>query len=136
MAEREAAGAIILRADGAVLLVKRARPPLAGQWSLPGGRVEARESPEEAVVREVREETGLEVRVVAFVERVHLARERPDGDAFVIHEYLCAPVRDDAPMRAGDDAIDVRWARVQELESLGVSPEARAVVGRARGLAC
>ena len=56
-------GAVIQRADGAILLVQRGRPPEQGHWGLPGGKVDWMEKVEAAVVREVLEETGLQVRV-------------------------------------------------------------------------
>jgi len=56
-------GAVIQRADGAVLLVQRGRPPEQGHWGLPGGKVDFMEKVEDAVVREIQEETGLQVRV-------------------------------------------------------------------------
>jgi len=54
---------VIQRADGAILLVQRGRPPEQGHWGLPGGKVDWMEKVEAAVVREVLEETGLQVRV-------------------------------------------------------------------------
>ncbi|WP_313347364.1 NUDIX domain-containing protein [Stenotrophomonas sp.] len=56
-------GAVIQRADGAVLLVKRGRQPEQGHWGLPGGKVDFMEKVEDAVVREVLEETGLQVSI-------------------------------------------------------------------------
>jgi ADP-ribose pyrophosphatase YjhB (NUDIX family) len=65
-------GGVITDDDGRLLLVQRARPPAAGTWSLPGGRVERGEDDAAAVIREVREETGLDVaagELVGTVER-------------------------------------------------------------------
>lgn len=56
-------GAVVQRADGAILLVQRGRPPEQGHWGLPGGKVDWMETVEQAVVREVHEETGLRVAV-------------------------------------------------------------------------
>jgi mutator protein MutT len=67
-------GAVIVR-EGNVLLVKRKYEPLAGQWSLPGGAVEIGETLEACLVREMREETGLEVAVgpvIEVLDRMHL----------------------------------------------------------------
>ena len=119
-----AAGAVVLDRLERVLLVRRGRPPSAGEWTLPGGRVEEGESPEAAAVRELREETAIEGRVVAPLGVVAIARE---GVAYSIHEYLVAPVAGRAA-RAGDDADAVRWAHRGELESIGVRAEAIAVV--------
>ena len=125
-----AVGAVVLRADRRVLLVKRANAPLAGEWTLVGGHVEPGESLHAAVVREVREETGLDVVVERLLEVVILARE---GYAYEIHEHLCWPVHDARAddLRAASDALDVRWARANELGALGVRAEAAGVVERA-----
>ena len=117
--------------DGRVLLVRRGRPPGRGQWSLPGGKVEAGETPAAAVVREVGEETGLHVRVVALLSVVPL--DGLDGEPFsyAVHEHLCSVV--DGVARPGDDADDVCWAAPSEIERLGVSAAVREVI--ALGLA-
>lgn len=93
---RVGCGAVIQRADGAVLLVKRGRPPEQGHWGLPGGKVDWMEKVEDTVVREVREETGLHVAVVRllcvvdhfepeleqhWVAPVYLARTLDDTEA-------------------------------------------------------
>ncbi|KLL13130.1 NUDIX hydrolase [Protofrankia sp. BMG5.30] len=98
-------GAIIMNAAGALLLVQRAREPGRGLWSLPGGRVEHGESDSAALVREVREETGLEVTVGRLVGRV--TRPGPDGAVYDIADYVCDI--GGGILRAGDDAADVRW---------------------------
>ena len=127
MGARRAVGAIVLRADGAVLLVQRARPPLAGTWSLPGGKVEAGETLAEAVVREVREETGLLVEAGEVVDVVRLASE---GQAYEIHEIACTELG--GRLSAGDDASAARWARPEDLAGLGVTLEVMRVVAMAR----
>ena len=127
-AEVTAVGAIVVRTDGRVLLVRRGRAPRRGEWTLPGGHVEEGESLACAVVRELREETGVAVRVVRLVEVFHLATE---AHSYAIHEHLCAPLDEAAPLVPGDDAEDARWVRDDELEALGVREEARAVIARA-----
>jgi ADP-ribose pyrophosphatase YjhB (NUDIX family) len=120
----EAAGAVVLDARECILLIRRGRPPAAGEWTLPGGRVEAGESPEATVIRELREETAIDGRILASLGVVEIVR---DGVSFAIHEYLVAPVSEDAP-RAGDDACDVRWVPRGELEALRVRSDAIAVI--------
>jgi len=118
---------VVLDALGRVLLVQRARPPSVGSWTLPGGRIHQGEAPRAAVVRELREETGLRTRVVCSLGAVMLARE---GFSYRIHEYL-AVARDDAPLRPGDDAADARWVHPTELASLGISEQVVELVDRA-----
>ncbi len=104
---------------GALLLIKRDREPAKGKWSLPGGRVEAGESLREALVREVREETGIDVDVdglIGVAERI----VRDDGGAieyhYVILDYVCNARSTE--LKAGDDAADARWVPVGELPDL------------------
>jgi mutator protein MutT len=123
-----AVGAVIARSDGRVLLVRRGRPPLAGSWSLPGGRLEAGETLEQGVIREVREETGLRVRARTPLGVVRIARE---GFRYDIHEFLCSLEAPDAHARAGDDAADVCWAALEELPGLGARRDVIAIVRRA-----
>lgn len=126
--EVTAVGAIVARSDGRVLLIRRGRAPRRGEWTLPGGHVEEGESLAGAVVRELREETGIAVRVVRLVEIFHLVTE---ARSYAIHEHLCAPLDEAAPLVPGDDAEDARWVREDGLEALGVRAEARAVIARA-----
>ena len=121
-----AAAAVVIDRLERVLLVRRARPPSAGEWSLPGGRVEAGESPGAAAVRELREETGVDGRLVASLGVIEIERE---GFSFAIHEFLVV-MASESPTRAGDDASDVHWACREELASLGVRADAIAVVDR------
>ena len=86
-------GAVVFDADR-VLLVKRGREPLKGQWSLPGGAVEVGESLETAVAREVLEETDLHVEVGPVIEVLDRIQRGSDGRVeyhFVIVDYLCRP---------------------------------------------
>jgi 8-oxo-dGTP diphosphatase len=111
-----------------VLLVRRGRPPLAGSWSLPGGRVEPGETLEQAIVREVREETGLRVHARAPLGVVRMARE---GFRYDIHEFLCSLETEEEHAGAGDDAVAVRWAGAAELPGLDIRPNVIALVQRA-----
>jgi 8-oxo-dGTP diphosphatase len=125
-----AVGAVVIDRRERVLLVRRGRPPSLGVWTLPGGHVDDGESLEDAVVREVREETALDARVVGPLGVVPVARE---GFAYMIHEYLLVPLDDGAtvaPVAPGDDAADARWARRDELEGLGVWPDVVVLVDR------
>jgi len=111
-------GAIVHDAAGRLLLIRRGRAPGAGLWSLPGGRVEPDESDAEAVVRELREETGLEVRPGDLVGRVE--RPAPAG-VFEIFDYVGVVVG--GSLRAGDDAAEADWVDLARFESLSAAGE-------------
>ena len=100
-------GAVIADADGRLVLVRRANPPHAGLWSLPGGRVERGETREQAVVREVAEETGLRVHVERRVGRVSI------GDYDVV-DFACRIVG--GSLVAGSDAADAAVADPRTLD--------------------
>ena len=124
-------GAIILR-DRRILLVRRANPPLQGEWSIPGGLVETGETTKEAIIREVREEASLEVepgRLVEVFERILRDKESRVRYHFVLIDYLCRIISGEA--KAGSDVTELRWAKCEELESLAVSPETCAVIRKA-----
>src|SRR5262249_61453174 len=89
-----------ITAGGRILLIRRGHEPEAGRWSLPGGRIEAGETDEQALVREVREETGLDVVPGPLIGAVD--RPRPGGQVLVIRDYA-ATVAGGA-LAAGDDA--------------------------------
>ena len=96
-------GAVIMQ-DGKVVLVKRRFEPLAGQWSLPGGRLELGETLEAGLAREMLEETGLEVEVgpvVDVFDRILLDPERKVRYHYVLIDYLCRPIggRSDSRLR-------------------------------------
>ena len=107
-------GAIITDAAGRLLLVKRGHEPGKGLWSIPGGRVEPGETDEQAVIREVREETGLAVRPGRLVGAVR--RAAPGGAVLDIRDYAATVTG--GTLAAGDDADDIRWAGRDELAGL------------------
>ena len=99
-----------------VLLVRRGGAPLAGEWSLPGGRLELGELVEQAVVREVREETGLEVVPVRLLGTYDLIDRDEAGRIryhYVLVNWICSVGGGD--LRAGDDATAVCWAERGDL---------------------
>jgi ADP-ribose pyrophosphatase YjhB (NUDIX family) len=102
---------------GRVLLVRRGTEPLRGHWSLPGGLIEVGESLAGAVVREVREETGLTVEPVELIEL--LDRIHREGDRvryhYVIADYLCRVTG--GTLLAASDADAVRWVERAEWNS-------------------
>ena len=103
--------------DGCILLVRRGHGPAAGQWSVPGGRVEWGETLATAVVREVAEETGLEVVCEGFADWVERIG---DQHHYVIADFRVAVVSDQPP-QAGDDAAEARWVPLGELDDLDLT---------------
>ena len=113
-------GAVVVH-QGRVLLVQRGREPLKGKWSLPGGMLELGESLTQGVVREVQEETGLDVEAVELVElidRIH-KESGPSSERvryhYVIADYLCRVVG--GTLQAASDADAVRWVERAEWNS-------------------
>ncbi|NDU76086.1 NUDIX domain-containing protein [Actinomadura sp. DSM 109109] len=111
-------GGIVRDAEGRLLLVRRGHPPGEGLWSVPGGRVEPGEDDPAAVARELREETGLDVRPGALAGTVE--RPGPGGVVYEIHDYTATVTG--GTLRAGDDASDVRWVPPDELDGLPLAP--------------
>ena len=109
-------GAVVVDV-GRVLLVRRGREPLKGEWSLPGGMLELGEGLTAGVVREVREETGLDVEPVELVElldRIYREGERVRYH-YVIADYLCRVTG--GTLKAASDAEAVRWVERAEWSS-------------------
>lgn len=127
-------GAVVWRGPN-VLLIRRGKPPRAGQWSLPGGAQQLGETLLEAVIREVREETGLVVEKVRFLTTVDLVDRQADGR--VRHHYTLVDFAAEAPTGeavAGDDAVAVAWFGLDELHGLGLWSETLRVIGAAAAL--
>jgi len=109
-------GAVVVERNR-VLLVRRGQEPLKGKWSLPGGLLELGESIQDAVIREVREETGLAVQPVELVElldRIHRESDRVRYH-YVIADFLCRVVG--GTLQAASDADEVRWVERAEWNS-------------------
>jgi 8-oxo-dGTP diphosphatase len=126
----------VVVSEGRALLVKRGRPPLEGQWSIPGGMLEAGETLLLGVRRELLEETGIEVKVLELIEVFERINLDGDGKAryhYVVLDYLCEAIRGHA--RAGSDAIDVVWATPAELPRYGLTETATRVVLKAFDIA-
>ena len=107
------AGAVLHDARGRLLLVQRGHEPNRGTWSLPGGRIEPGETPQQAAAREVREETGLEVLVGELLLQTTVGHYR-------IHDFAARIVG--GALRAGDDATAAVFAEPERLTTIPLSP--------------
>jgi 8-oxo-dGTP diphosphatase len=110
-------GAIVRDSGGRLLLIQRGHEPGRGLWSLPGGRVEPGETDEQALIREVAEETGLAVAAGPLAGSV--ARAAPGGAVFDIFDFAATVTG--GSLAAGDDAADARWVSPEELGRLPVT---------------
>ncbi len=130
-----AVGGVVIY-DGGVVLVRRAKAPLLGEWSIPGGSLELGETLEQGLRRELREETRLEVEpleLLAVLDRID--REGPAVRFhYVIVDYLCE--RRGGELRARSDASEVALVRPSDLAAYQLTTEAAEVVrdGFARAL--
>lgn len=127
-------GVVVLK-QNQVLLIRRAKPPNLGSWSLPGGAQELGETAEQAARRELMEETGITVgplHLAAVVDNI-----RPDSAGrvrfhYTIIDFAAAWAAGDP--RAGSDAGEAVWAPLDGLERFDLWDEAHRVIGRAREL--
>lgn len=105
-----AAGAILVQ-DDQILLVKRAHPPRIGWWCVPAGFMEWQEHPSETAVREVKEETGLDIKLTSFFE-VYSGQDDPRSNAILLL-YLADITG--GQIQAADDALEVAWFHFDDI---------------------
>jgi mutator protein MutT len=126
------AAAVILSDDGRVVLIRRGQAPDAGEWSIPGGGVELGESVEDALRREVREETGLEIAVGEFLETYERVERDAEGVRFhfVVLDYRATVTG--GTLHAGTDAAEVVFADPDDLDRYALADTVRRVIASAR----
>jgi 8-oxo-dGTP diphosphatase len=124
-------GAVIVDA-GRVVVVRREREPLKGEWSIPGGVVELGETLREGTAREALEETGLTIEVGEVLEVFDRIIRDPEGGTrfhYVLVDFLCR--RTAGELRSGSDAAEARWVSAGELERFVLSDGAEQVIRKA-----
>lgn len=118
-------GAVIIR-EGRIALIKRGNQPAKGKWTIPGGLVELGESPEQAVIRETKEEVSLEVddpKLVDVVTQVDLDETGRVKYHYVIIDYLVHVKSGTA--NAASDAAELRWVPLEEVENYDLTASFR-----------
>ncbi|HWY15097.1 MAG TPA: NUDIX hydrolase [Rhizomicrobium sp.] len=124
-------GAVVWNDEGAILLIRRSKPPRLGEWSLPGGKVEFGETLHAALLREVREETGLDVQIVDLLDTAEIILDAEAGAAsahFVLVDFTVRAVS--GTLAAGSDAADARWFSLDAIAKLHLWSETRRVIER------
>ncbi len=125
-------GTVVLRSGEAgeeVLLVRRGKEPRKGQWSIPGGRQEWGETVRQAAIREVREETGIEVEIAGLIDVIDAISPGPNGEPvhhYTLTDFAARAVGGD--LRAGDDAAEARWVPAADVEAMLEWDETRRIV--------
>ena len=121
-------GALIFDRDR-ILMAQRGKEPLKGWWSLPGGALEIGERLADGVRREVREETGLEIRPLGVLEIFERIMHDAIGAAeyhYVLVDYICRITGGE--LHAGDDVAVVEWVRRRDLPKLQITEGTLAVI--------
>ena len=118
--------------DDLVLLVKRAKPPITWQWSIPGGAQEIGETTREAGLRELMEETGIEARLIGLIDVIDTLREDDEGRVqfhYTLVDFAAEWVSGE-PV-ADDDVSDAQWVPLSEIEDRGLWSETVRVIREA-----
>jgi len=117
-----------------VLLIRRGQPPRKGEWSIPGGRIEAGEKACDAALRELHEETGVRAELIGLIDVVDAVFRNRAGTLITRHYVLidyAARWRSGTPS-AGDDADEAGFFAPHELDALDMWPETRRIIEAAR----
>ena len=118
-------GAVIIK-EGTIALIKRGNEPARGKWTIPGGLVELAESPEQGVIREAKEETGLDVDNPTLLDVVSNVDYDEAGKVkyhYVIIEYLVHVKSGTA--QASSDAVELQWVPFNSVEDYNLTASFR-----------
>jgi mutator protein MutT len=125
-APRDGASIAVFK-DRKVLLVKRGRAPLAGLWSLPGGKVEGGETPRQAACRELKEETGIEAEVEGIIDTVRVAAGGP-GDAVTFRLTVFYGRPTGGSLKSATDADAAEWVHLDDIDALPMTEGAAELI--------
>jgi 8-oxo-dGTP diphosphatase len=122
-------GAVIWNDRGEIVLIRRGQEPRLGEWSIPGGRLEWGESVREAIIREVREETGLDVEIDGLIDVVDSVTRNASDEVvrhYVLIDFLARHIG--GTLRAGSDAAEARWVAYAALDEYVLWTETRRII--------
>jgi 8-oxo-dGTP diphosphatase len=128
-------GAVVWNDKDEVALIRRGKEPRRDQWSIPGGHLEWGESLHDAVLREVREETGLVVEIAGLIDTVDLIMQDGSGEVtrhYVLIDFAARAVAGE--LRAGSDAAEARWVAFSALGDYPLWSETRRIIEESRRL--
>ncbi|NHV45767.1 MAG: NUDIX hydrolase [Candidatus Verstraetearchaeota archaeon] len=115
------AGILVIE-NGKVLLIKRGNEPNKGLWSIPGGLVKLGESPEEAAIREFKEETGLNAIIEKLLGIFNIIIKDNEGKIkyhYIVVDYLGKVIGGE--LKPGSDVLDAKWFDINELKNIQIS---------------
>ena len=128
-------GAAIWNGKDEIVLIRRGKEPRQDQWSIPGGHLEWGETLQDAILREVREETGLTVEIVGLIDTVDLIVQDGAGEVtrhYVLIDFATRAVAGE--LRAGSDAAEARWVPFSALSDYPLWSETRRIIEESRRL--
>ena len=121
-------GALVFKNDS-FLLIKRGKPPLAGTWSLPGGGVKPFENLQHAVIREVKEECGIDIEVINLIKEFEYIEREDDGR--VRYHYIVFDFKAQykgGTLLSSSDALDARWVHIDELPNYHLTRAVKEII--------
>lgn len=127
-----AVAGVIFNDEGKVVLIERGAEPRKGEWSIPGGSVELGERLEEALKREIEEESNLKVKpgpIVSRIERIEYDSIGKIKYHYVILDYVCRYIKGD--LTAGSDAAKAKWVSINDIENIPLTDELKQIIKRA-----
>lgn len=122
-------GAIVIRDTDEILLIKRGTEPSKGKWSIPGGMIEVGESSEDAVLRELREETGIVGKVRGLFGVYQYIERDVEGKVkyhFILLDYLVDNVGGE--LKASTDALEARFYKLADVSNLDLTDTTRQLI--------
>ena len=109
--------AIILNKDKTkILLIKRGSKAYHGYWGFISGKMDWGEEVKETVIREVKEETNLDIEVVKFVGRYYDKKGRHPTKTMICLPHICKVIGGE--LKAADDALEAKWVALEEIKDM------------------